>query len=53
MRKKPSLLISYIPSNIVLGISHYKQQVLNITKYYKGTLLLMHKEVHSITKRQN
>lgn len=29
---------SHISSNTTQGISHYKQQVLGITKYYKETL---------------
>ena len=32
------MLIQHIPSNSMLEISYSKQQVLSITKYYKGAL---------------
>ena len=32
------MLIQHIPSNSMLEISYSKQQVVSITKYYKGTL---------------
>ena len=50
VHKKTSLLVKHIPSSTVLEISHYRQQVFSITKYYEEILLLVHIEVLIITK---